>query len=118
MKLDINELVADYVKAEIVGTDLAPHTNLVDCLQEQSIGLLKEIDYFASSVDNAFSQVEMVRTIMESLEKVLREGWETCHPEDATLHYNEGYSDGREEGYNEGYDDAYEESEDRTQWVI
>ena len=42
---------------------------------------------------------------MESLEKVLREGWETCHPNDAALHYDEGYRDGRDEGYSEGYDD-------------
>lgn len=106
MKLDINELVADYVKAEIVGTDLAPHTNLVDCLQEQSIGLMKEIDNFATTSNNIFNQVEMAKIVMESLEKVLREGWETCHPEDAALHYDEGYRDGRDDGYNEGYDDG------------
>lgn len=106
MKFDIEELVADYVKVAIVGTDLAPHTELVDYFQKQSINLLKEIDYFASSMDNVFNQIEMAKGVMMSLENALRKGWESCNPEDAAMYYNEGYNDGRDEGYNEGYDDG------------
>lgn len=106
MKFDIEELVADYVKVAIVGTDLASHTELVECLQEQSISLLKEINYFASSMDNVFSQVEMAKGVMRSLENALRKGWESCNPEDAAMYYNEGYNDGHDEGYDKGYDDG------------
>lgn len=106
MKFDIDELIADYVKAGNISTDFASHTELVDCFQEQSVNLMKEIDNFATASNNIFNQVEMAKIVMESLEKVLREGWETCHPEDAALHYDEGYRDGRDDGYNEGYDDG------------
>lgn len=111
MKFDINELVADYVKTEIVDTDIISEEELMDCFREQSISLMEEIDNFSASVKNIFSQIEIAKIVMKSLENVLRKGWETCRPEDANEHYDEGYKDGHSDGYDEGYDDGHSDAE-------
>lgn len=111
MGVYIDEILAEYYKANRLTQDIVQDQDLMDFFDKKASAVLTVLENNASIGFQNWSlldQLEVSCVILDGIRDALHEGYITCHPKHSSAYYDEGYNDGWNEGHSEGYEEGWD----------